>query len=751
MNMYKEKINIGRKSDATVVIINHKDEEEPMGTRTVTINKIHHIYILDRSGSMRTEINNLMDNVQETFKLIGDEDYISLLWFSGPNEYRTLIKAAKKTDNLSKLIDTIRSVIGTTCFSEPLRETNTIIKELITICPNISVNLFTDGQPVVPWLVSEEESRIFKELKEMKAFILAFNTIGYGNWYNRELLVNMSSMSEFGIFCHARRIEDFLNIFKGNYEKVCEVATEGILVEAGPSQDVIYLNRNFTKMELGTIELKNSDSRKNQIFIVGNGDFEFAFQGTEYNSKDITTKAPAKTIINFLYAYAWNLYYKGDRQVCLDILGKALYEKHFVDFQMGAFTYDECGLFSDELKKAIFNPKIRYSEGECADDYIPDDDAPCVMDLLTILQQYNCFYVPFSKNVDAYTRISRKSEDNFNLFTQSNEEVLAPISDFVYNKEHINLSIRMFIKGKVKLNKKIADSVKLPTEIESGIYRNHTIIKDGTLNIKKIEVILPIGLIEDKLENFGSIIQMIKSDEAIGDRVVLHLSHLPIINRYYINKSLTIDEVFNTTKCINYLEAKNKVVKFLLEQTIDEGSAVLKKQDGFSKYNTKQIEVLQQHGINKDMSYGGVDKVTPKTSESDSYETRTMEFYIAGFTSLPKVSDVLTMIEKKQEITKKGMILLKEAYDDVANEIKNVYKVDMSKKNVALRNALQNAHINTKKELNASRANLNVLKMAKILTGDFFPDLQDDGKGQYVYTKDDVTMVVKMQRVREYV
>lgn len=747
--MFKCKVDVGKGKPQTLVVINHKDEEETMSTRTVTVNQLHHIHILDRSGSMRSEINNLIDNVQKTFEVIGDDDLISILWFSGPGDYRTLVKGAKKSGNLSKLLDTIRSVLGTTCFSDPLRETNTIIEELVSLCPNISVNLFTDGQPVVPWTVTEEERRIFEELNKMKANVLAFNTIGYGPYYNRDLLIGMSSISEFGIFCHSRRIEDYLDIFKGNYEKVCEVATEGIYVGTSTDQDIIYLNRNFTKMELGELVLNRSDSRKNQIFIIGPNEFEFDYQNETFNSKDIKTKPTDKTIDNFLYAYAWNLFYKGNRQQCLDILAKVLYDKYLVDSQMGSFTYDECGAFSDALKRAIFSPKERYVDGKCSSKYIPDNNAPCVMDILSILQQKECYYIPLSKNVDKYERITRKTDDNFDLFTATKDEVRAPISDFVYNKEHINLSIRYTIPGKVKINKKEADKVGLPTEIDSFIYRNHTIIKDGMLNMKKIEVLIPSEMLTKELRKFISIIENIDGDGTY-ERCILHLSHLPIINRLYINRASTIDEVFETTKRINYLEAKNKVVKFLLDQTIEEGSATLKKQGGFTDYNAAQIEVLQNHGINKDMSYGGVDKSKPKAEASDSYETRTMEFYISGFSSLPKVSEVLDAIQKKEPIKKKGLVLLKEAYDEVTGDITNVYNADLSKKNVALRNALQNEQMLTKRELTSHRATLSTLKMAKILTGDWFPGLQDNGKGEYVYTKDDVTMVAKVARTTEY-
>lgn len=184
MGMYSNVVNIGRESRKVVVI--NFDEDEIKAKDSLSVSKLHHIHILDRSGSMSTEINNLIDNVQETIKHINEDDLISIIWFSSPGQYRTLIKGAKKTDELHKLLDTLRSTIATTCFSDPLKEAQLIVNELVTLCPNISITLFTDGCPVVPWSVSEEENRVFRILNEIKDKILAFNTIGFGNWYNKD-------------------------------------------------------------------------------------------------------------------------------------------------------------------------------------------------------------------------------------------------------------------------------------------------------------------------------------------------------------------------------------------------------------------------------------------------------------------------------------------------------------------------------------------------------------------------------------
>ena len=92
---------------------------------------------------------------------------------------------------------------------------------------------------------------------------------------------------------------------------------------------------------------------------------------------------------------------------------------------MKAFTFDECAEYQAKLDAACFDTSKRYLNGKCEDNYLPKKDAFCVIDLFRLLQDSeNCYYVPFSKNVEQYKRIGVKTESEMeNLFSYSNEEV----------------------------------------------------------------------------------------------------------------------------------------------------------------------------------------------------------------------------------------------------------------------------------------------------------------------------------------
>ena len=206
MRFYKNTVKIGD-SDYTVVTVNQ--EEGEVQEIVAAPSKTHHIQILDRSGSMSSHIYTLIEQVKQTLDVIPETDLISIIWFSSPGEYKTLVKGATKSPELLRMLDSLKSVLGTTCFSDPIREAKGIVDDLKALCPTFNITLFTDGQPVTPWGQKEEENRCYTILKEFGKDVLAFNTIayGYGSVGTIEFLRNLSGMSEFGMQIYSSDIQ----------------------------------------------------------------------------------------------------------------------------------------------------------------------------------------------------------------------------------------------------------------------------------------------------------------------------------------------------------------------------------------------------------------------------------------------------------------------------------------------------------------------------------------------------------------
>lgn len=740
---YKNTIKVGKNKFKTLITANYEQEQK---TESTSVDSIHHIHVLDRSGSMYNEISRLIDNVKQTITEMADNDKVTIIWFSSHNQCKVLVKNSSKDEKeLFALLDSIKSTVGATCFSTPMREVNEVIEDLQALNHNFSVTLFTDGDPVVPWSEKEEENLVFAELKKMKDKVLAVNTIGYGIYYNQDFLRNIAAESAFGNAIHSSQINEYVSIFHHNYERISDLVMDSAELTAPTGTDVLYLNTTSTKMvrDTGYMKMSRLEKRKNQFFIVGDGDFKFDFNGETVDTAQLTNEVAESTLTNFYYAYAYELHYAGYRQEALEILANNIKDKYFIDRQLNAFTYNEVGDFRKELRKAVIKPKDnRYRDGESPDNYVPKEDALCVMDILGILSEGTNYYIP-SKN---YQRVGVEVKDEQNIFTANNEEIRSLVKDFTFNKKHMNVSISFTVNGKVTINAKLAKSHNLPKEVDSKIYRTHTIIKDGNLNMQSIEVVLDqktfdkfSTLIAENGVNFMSV----KAKEENGHRVEIDLSKLPTVNRTYVNESGNIDNIVDTVEKTTELEIKQKVLNHYIKDIKSHNvtAAITGKYIGLTE---DQMEILKAHGLDKDFTYGGVDNV--KQEPVDFYESRILEFYLKGFSTIPSVNDVQKKFSEGKKLNGPGQIM-------------NDYILDLSKRMTSVGLTLGNttADVKTflekeleqiKTELFKERVKMNSMKIAKVLTGDWFAELEVDDKGNQTYTKNGKVLIVKADRVR---
>ena len=318
------------------------------------------------------------------------------------------------------------------------------------------------------------------------------------------------------------------------------------------------------------------------------------------------------------------------------------------------------------------------------------------------------------------------------------DEVLSPLTELIYSSERLNLSTRFTIEGKVSLNPKEAKEANLPQKIDSRIFRVHTIVKDGNLNMKKIEV--SVSSNSNVVKKYRFLLTEVGEDRYVAD-----LTMLPIINHSYVKKSTNVDNIFDKVVALTKLEAKQKVVKYYIDKVMEDGQSILKKEDEFKKYNINQIEILEKHGLDKKLNYCGVDRQTPSVENCDFYEAREIEFVLKGASSYPKVEDVLKK-RKENKITTFILGVMNEAQDWI-----ETLKLDLDKPNVELRDKLNIELRYIKTDINSIRSELNILKLAKILTGDWFKELKTDDSGNFFYEKSGITMVVKANRKKVYI
>lgn len=444
----------GRKYN--LINFNYKSEKE----RDIqSIEAIHHIHVIDRSHSMTDEIDKLIDNVIETFNHISEKDLISVIWFSGHDECSILFKGATihSKDMIIKKLNSIRSCVGITCFSEPIKKVEEVIMDLKDICDNFNVCFFTDGQVVTPWSETEEKERIFTSLQSIKDNhgLLALNTIGYGNWYDEELLNKMTEYSVFGHFNHSNNINDYSKIFTHEYEKIKDNVLESCEITADENTEIMYITPRDSKLYKGTFKTKFINKIKNQFFLITEGN-KFTINGEEYDIESIKTKRiPKPSLMNFLYSYAKELYIKGEQHLAIDVLAYTK-DKAVIDKAMSSFTRDERAEVITLLASCYTSNKNRFKSGEAPDNYIPSPKAYNVIQFLAELANKRALYLP----VENYNRIGKVVKDVKNLFVKDDSvEVIAPMDELIFNEKKLNVSIRYMMKGFVNLDPQVAQTV----------------------------------------------------------------------------------------------------------------------------------------------------------------------------------------------------------------------------------------------------------------------------------------------------
>lgn len=751
MKAYRNFVEIGKEKFQVVTI--NQEEGETKTVKDERPDTIHHIEIIDRSGSMTSEINNLIDQVQKTHEKISDDDIISIIWFSSPGQFKTLIKGAKKSDKLDKLLDTIRSTLGCTCFSDPVREAKDIVSELAPLAEAVSVTLFTDGMACSNEPSHIEEQKTVDLVASFAEKIVAFNTIGYGNYYNQNFLKKLSDLTQYGSFTHSTNIEDYLSIFEKNFERISESKVEKVKIEFPIGVEGLYLNRKMSKIFASQIYLKKLDKQKNQFFLISKatGNFEFSYNGEKINTKDIVGEVNELTIKNFLYAHAHAKYYLNDRKTSLNIIGNTIGDVALIKSHMSSFTFDECAVHLKALESAMLNVSSRGSEGYNTS-FLPDPDEYCVFQLISELADCaEAMYVPYHPEAKEYQRIGKKTEESESKFVWPKEMIQTPFSSLVYNESRANLSVRIAINGEVKLSS--ADAKIIGNKaVEATIFRMHTIIKDGALNIDKLFAVVPVKFFRNLAgKTTRKFFVVDATDFEVPDgmiKVCFNLKKLPLMNQNF-NRDLTAENLFVYNNELFMNECMQKVINTYLVKYKEGETAAQKKTGLFDGMNAEQIKILEANGLNKAGFYtppGG--KTQKSNADCDSYETREFSFEFVGCGKLPKLEDVETKIKAGKALTN-AEIYLDKAHKLFLCDAKND-NVDLSKSIKATKEYLERQLRFAKSHLFEQRAFLAAVKMSKLLNGETFIGFADDGKGNMVYTKQGMTLKMITKRVTEY-
>lgn len=703
-----------------VVKKNTKEVQVPRG--------LNHIFIYDRSGSMYGVLDQLCEDLKERLRTVPSGDTVTLGWFSGEGDFNFVLKGFKITGQadyktLDKVIDQNNTTRGCTCFSEILQDTNTVVKDLSALNNNFALCFFTDGYPVVS-NYSKEIAAIDKAIKAVAGKVTSSLMVGYGNYYNKELMSDMASKFG-GSLIHSSDLKSFPTVLQSFMEKARE-NEDKVLVElhALPHADgavfsLVGNQVNLYSVDQGAIAFSPTKGAVNTVFTLTSK----APRGMPDDNRNLTeewTKA--------LYAAAYIMVQKTKTDVALDILS-VLGDKAIIDRVNNAFTNTEYGNVEANMLEAIGKPAARFIAGQVRN-YLPKPDAFCVLDALELLTaDPQAEFWPYNEAFE-YKKIGvgSKVKDGYPKF-EPDKNARVPLKDLVWNDTKLNLSVRARIPGTVDLPPKEARSFMLERTFKTFVWRNYTVIKDGFLNVDR----LPVSMSKetyDKLLAEG-VIDKEHSRHYAGRAYVLHLNRLPVINRKIADGKTSAKQLAKNVLAELELEGQLKGLNFLRNELEP------KETRGLDMNLTPEQEAfLKEQGVSRN----GFAPPVEKLEATDFYMAKEFEVKVKGFSSFPKADEVRTKLAAKKPLTPSA--------EPVAEGLRLGTVIEMQATNSKQQLAGLDKLIASKKDnLKAVRSDIQRTKFSVLLAKKWFDEFTSREDNKLTVDGKEVTVSVREVKV----
>lgn len=403
-------------------------------------------------------------------------------------------------------------------------------------------------------------------------------------------------------------------------------------------------------------------------------------------------------------------------------------DKRIISALYNAFTYDEYGKAEAMIKEAIFDKSKRFVDGKDKK-FLPDENAFCLVDLIDILSQDsgNVWYPSYPGW--EYERISVKTEQKSDTpkFV-SNMYQAASFSDIVWNKEKLNLSVKVTFTGHVALDEESA-KLGLVENYPCVIFRNFSFVKDGNINVRKIYV----SLTDDTMKQISDKVKMEKVDDGTW---LLYLDSIPVMNRKLSKQKISIKEFCKYTFDEMELENKFSMYNFLLKNYKKESEET--KDDGSKKLDDKQSEYLKKFHI----SNGVFSPPTFAHELVDFYTAKVFGIKVSGFSSKPSMPEVVKKVETGKKPTPREETAASvytesiETFQSFTNDDDNELKIKFLEKEIE----------SVKKSLKKLRSDLQRKKFTLLLSKGWFEEF-DERKESYEYDMDGKNFIIEIKEV----
>lgn len=666
-------------------LLNQKSQQ-PAVTAPQGVNRIA---VIDCSGSMAGQLGRIRQQLKERMPhVLGPEDTLSLIWFSGRGEFGTLLEAApvatlKDLQAVNNVIDRWLRDVGWTGFVEPLQEVVSLVDRIRAKNPNPFSLIFMSDGCDNQWGRGE----ILAAMTKVAAQINQTTVVEYGYYADRPMLTKMAEIAG-GQHLFAKDFDAYAPQFEGVLKAPSPGGRPVVPVQVqGALEDLAFVVDGPNKAVL-TYQASKAN-------VTCYGPTTVWWLSTSAKGGDHVPVHKDPDVTAALYA-AVALYARRMQSDTVLGLLKVLEDVSLIKEFGGCFGKQRYSAFCDRATKMALEPKARLPEGRDAK-LIPPEDAYTVLDLLQQLQGSNLL---LDHKDFTYHRIGRASEDAQEALSKHEREQIetltkqmqgeknaakvaslaaqiadisakapklvfdaspipegVPASDLVLNETRPNVSLRVRRDGIVDLTAHKPPK-GVPAKFPTNTYRNYTIVRDGILNVGH----LPVSITEAQatvlaLSVPSSVLPASWTKTPSGRfEGTLDLTALPIINRKMV-KAVSAKTLLELEWALTKKQAEQKVYNAKLKELSGGGKATKKLA---STYGDEAAAWLGDRGL---ADYG----FNPKTTQApaqDFYMARELKVAIKGYSALPDIDKALAA-EKDKKVNGPAQLVLNalKAYD----------------------------------------------------------------------------------------
>lgn len=439
----------------------------------------HHILLLDVSGSMWDELENLKSKLKITLEqlCVDNNNYVSLITYSGHKESEVIAKSVKcdaMTYKMNKIFDVIEDKVrikSVTVMSEPLEKSIEMVKELADVCDKHHIALFTDGC-LVPWEWSHstEVNKCFDIGDICAKENILLNAIGFGRWYDRRFLKNLVEKTPNGELAHINSIEDYPSTILNMVRKMNEEVSCKLPVE---NKELYFLNRNAFYKDGSVIRALTTKTPN----IIVSLDEEYCVEGKAY---PVTGDVKLELFEDFLFSLGLNSIMEEDVEEAESLIAQtgdiAVYE-----LVANCFSFQEKNEVLTKVQKILHKEDSKFEKGKQVIKVLSEEEEPiCLLEMLHEILNDKESALVWSKDTP-YKRTSQKQiskEDDIRF--KYDDKALFPINSISIGKDKLNIGVKVTYTGvSYDINKPIL-------ELPCKIYRDYILVLNGNINVPSI-------------------------------------------------------------------------------------------------------------------------------------------------------------------------------------------------------------------------------------------------------------------------